>query len=446
MMPLQTIILLTASFFLPPIMAIAPDVQTADGPVIVKIQVNAQPADGAAHLGEGVDLHAIIMTAAAPLHEIADAKGIEPGGPWLGIQFGPVPKPLAAHLGIDSDEGQMVLNVVEGSPADDAGIQQYDVITKIDGNATSADVAGFLEVVRGFEPGQTHDFAVVRSGSNIQVSVTVGTRPDSKEPSTFKFDMQFGPFSQGKVFQRGGILQKGPDGAWSFEALDQLQDLPDNVFKFMPKLGDGDMTFSWKGDNQDAKCFQFLIQGGSNLKIERGEDGRITVTKTEEEDGNETTSTATYANEEEFEAADPDGFKTYKRNIHFEFLGDLNLPGLHFGNKGTFGNFVFKKGDGNLDLDIDIDRIIEQSKKMLGHHKIILKKRLGSSGDPAANAFFFSRKSSVSFEVDSDGAIRVTTRQGGDELIENYDNPAQLEAARPELFEKYQDLKQAKPE
>ena len=35
-------------------------------------------------------------------------KNVEPGGPWLGVQFGPVPKPLAVHLGLDGEVGQMV--------------------------------------------------------------------------------------------------------------------------------------------------------------------------------------------------------------------------------------------------------------------------------------------------------------------------------------------------
>ena len=445
MMPIQTIILLATGFFLPPVVAIEPAPQTADHPVIVKIRLDDQSAGASAHFGDVADLHAVLVEA-APLHEFAEVKGIEPGGPWLGIQFGPVSKPLATHLGIDTEEGQMVLNVIEGSPADEAGIQQYDVITKIDGNVTSSDVAGFLEVVRGFGPGQTHDFALVRNGNNIQVSVTVGTRPDSAASSTYKFEMQLAPLSQGKVFQRGGVLQKGADGTWKFEALDQLHDLSANVFKFMPKLGDDDMTFSWRGDTQDAKCFEFIIKDGNCLKIDCDEDGQITVTKTEGEKDNETTSTTTYANAEEFEAADPDAFKTYKGNLHFGFSGDLKFPGLHFSGKGPHANIIFKKGDGTLDLDFDLDRIMEQSKKVLEHHKILLKKVPGSVGDATANAFFFKHKPSVSFEVNSDGTIRVMVRQGDEELIENYDNAAQLEDARPELYEKYQNLKQAKPE
>jgi len=95
MMPLQTIILLTTGFLLPPVLSVVPGAQSVAG-----------PDDG---------LHAVLV--AAPLHEVAEAQNIEAGGPWLGIQFGPVPKPLAAHLGIDPGEGQMVLNVVEGSPS-----------------------------------------------------------------------------------------------------------------------------------------------------------------------------------------------------------------------------------------------------------------------------------------------------------------------------------------
>ena len=421
MMPLQTIILLTTGFLLPPVLSVVPGAQSVAG-----------PDDG---------LHAVLV--AAPLHEVAEAQNIEAGGPWLGIQFGPVPKPLAAHLGIDPGEGQMVLNVVEGSPADEAGIQQYDVILKIDGNPTSADVADFLNVVRGFEPGQTHDFALIRQGNNTQVSVTVGKRPDSTEPPTYKYEAEIGPFSQGKVFQRGGVLQKGPGGTWNFEALDKLNDLP-NIWKLMPKQGAGDMTFAWKGDGRNGNGFQFTLQGGTNLQIKRGEDGQITVTKTEEVNGNKKTSTSTYANEEEFKAADPEAFKAYKGSFQFHVLGDLKFPGLHFGDKGALGGFLFKGDDG--DMDVDIQRLMEESQKRLKDHHALLKKVPGAYGDAAASALFFTHKPSVSFDVDPDGAIRVTIRQGEDELIENYDNAAQLEDARPELYEKYQNLKQAKPE
>src|SRR5262245_18759855 len=77
----------------------------------------------------------------------SDAK---PGGPWLGIQFGPVSKPLAAQLRIDAGSGQMVTNVVEGSPADTAGLQQYDIIVNLDGSAASSSMDDFMNIVRGY--------------------------------------------------------------------------------------------------------------------------------------------------------------------------------------------------------------------------------------------------------------------------------------------------------
>jgi len=79
---------------------------------------------------------------------VGSAQDIEPGGPWIGVQFGPVPKPLASHLQLSEGQGQMVLNVLKDSPADVSGIQQYDVITAIDGVETSKDMGGFLDQIR----------------------------------------------------------------------------------------------------------------------------------------------------------------------------------------------------------------------------------------------------------------------------------------------------------
>ena len=53
---------------------------------------------------------------------------------WLGVVMVDVPKALSAHLNT-GDEGLMVINVIRDSPADTAGIQQYDVILRVDNEA-----------------------------------------------------------------------------------------------------------------------------------------------------------------------------------------------------------------------------------------------------------------------------------------------------------------------
>src|ERR1043166_1642900 len=129
---------------------------------------------------------------------------IEPGGPWLGIQFGPVSKATSAQLHLGS--GQLVINIHENSPADQAGLQQYDVITAIDGQNVSSNIDEFLGVVRAFKPGEVHNLGVVRGGQPLQITLTVGTRPEDVGAPKFRSDDE--DFSQGQVFNRGGMLQK----------------------------------------------------------------------------------------------------------------------------------------------------------------------------------------------------------------------------------------------
>jgi serine protease Do len=128
----------------------------------------------------GEDMDAFVSSARS-------AGAIQPGGPWLGIQFGPVPKPLAAHLGLEPGTGQMVLNIVEGSPADIAGMQQYDVITQIDSRPVVGEVESFIDILRTFAPGETRMLNVVRGSKPIQANLVIGARPEDAEITKYKY-------------------------------------------------------------------------------------------------------------------------------------------------------------------------------------------------------------------------------------------------------------------
>ena len=56
----------------------------------------------------------------------------DPDRGWLGISIGLVTDTLAAHVDVQ-DQGVVVLNVVEGSPAEDAGITVHDIILSLNG-------------------------------------------------------------------------------------------------------------------------------------------------------------------------------------------------------------------------------------------------------------------------------------------------------------------------
>ena len=87
-----------------------------------------------------------------------------------------------AYLGVSTTDpetgaGALVAEVVDGAPADDAGLQTEDLILRVDGEAIgeSADVA---EAVTAKRPGDEIEILVRRDGEQETITVELGTRPD----------------------------------------------------------------------------------------------------------------------------------------------------------------------------------------------------------------------------------------------------------------------------
>ncbi|MBM6978296.1 MAG: trypsin-like peptidase domain-containing protein [Actinomyces succiniciruminis] len=74
--------------------------------------------------------------------------------------------------------GAEVGSVESGSPADQAGIKQGDVITAIDGKATSQ-AAALTGFVRQYSAGDEVTLTIIRDGEELQVPVTLKERKDS---------------------------------------------------------------------------------------------------------------------------------------------------------------------------------------------------------------------------------------------------------------------------
>src|SRR5690606_24363011 len=71
--------------------------------------------------------------------------GIDPDSAWLGVQLSPVPAALAHHLNL-ADNGVMIANIFEGSPADQSGLDRYDIVIRADGEPAP----GGVEAVQRF--------------------------------------------------------------------------------------------------------------------------------------------------------------------------------------------------------------------------------------------------------------------------------------------------------
>ncbi len=97
---------------------------------------------------------------------------------YLGVSIAPVDKAMAEKLGLDRDqEGVLITEVMPGTPAAEAGLQELDVVTTFDDQAVDGPRT-LQEVVERSAIGQQHKVAVLREGKPMTLSVAVKPLPD----------------------------------------------------------------------------------------------------------------------------------------------------------------------------------------------------------------------------------------------------------------------------
>ena len=101
--------------------------------------------------------------------------GQTPVQPFLGLSTVTLTPGIQRQLGLQVSKGAVVAAVTPGSGAENAGLQQGDVITRIAGKdvASADDVTA---AVSDHKPGDTIEITVVRGGSSRTVTATIGQR------------------------------------------------------------------------------------------------------------------------------------------------------------------------------------------------------------------------------------------------------------------------------
>ena len=90
----------------------------------------------------------------------------------IGVQIDQVTKEVAESIGLGKPSGAMVRSVESGGPADKAGVEAGDIITKFDGRVIEK--SGDLpRIVGGTKPGTKATLEVFRRGASKELSVTV---------------------------------------------------------------------------------------------------------------------------------------------------------------------------------------------------------------------------------------------------------------------------------
>lgn len=99
---------------------------------------------------------------------------------YLGVQIRDLTRDEATAFGLSRSRGALVLDVLKGGPADEAGLKPGDVIVEF-GKARITDSADLPQVVGDTEPGQKVDVTIMRERKQQNLQVTVGTL-DEEQP------------------------------------------------------------------------------------------------------------------------------------------------------------------------------------------------------------------------------------------------------------------------
>ncbi|UCD71744.1 MAG: trypsin-like peptidase domain-containing protein [Syntrophobacterales bacterium] len=111
--------------------------------------------------------------------------------PWLGASLYPLIPEFAQALGLKVDRGAVIAEVVEGGPADRAGLKGGDrvvqvgnssipvggdVITEMDGKKVTSSI-DLIRMIRDHRPGDRVELKLLRKGKSLRIQVILGEKP-----------------------------------------------------------------------------------------------------------------------------------------------------------------------------------------------------------------------------------------------------------------------------
>jgi serine protease Do len=156
-----------------------------------RLDVNLYPSQSGAavinHAGQLIGLatpallrHSAVAVPLATINRVLDellkTGRIREGYLGVGMQPIPIPAGLREKSGFASESGLIVLNIVSGSPAEQAGVQLGDILIALDGKPIS-DVDELQAALRGENVGRTLKALFIRGGETVESQVAVAERP-----------------------------------------------------------------------------------------------------------------------------------------------------------------------------------------------------------------------------------------------------------------------------
>lgn len=100
--------------------------------------------------------------------------------PWIGVYISTLTPMDARRFGLSVESGILIQEVVEGGPADKAGILPMDVLLEIDGTALT-DTAQLQQLLQKFAVGQTVEATLARGREKVTVQLVLDKLPEQED-------------------------------------------------------------------------------------------------------------------------------------------------------------------------------------------------------------------------------------------------------------------------
>ena len=122
----------------------------------------------------GIGFAIPVSTARSVLESIITTGSVTRG--WIGVEPQDVTPEIAESFGLAQNSGAIVAGVLQGGPADKAGIRPGDILVTVNGEDIT-DTTKLLNVVAQIKPGAATKVHLVRKGKEFDLTVVIGKRP-----------------------------------------------------------------------------------------------------------------------------------------------------------------------------------------------------------------------------------------------------------------------------
>ncbi len=126
-------------------------------------------------VGQGIGFAIPINTVIDFIEELEETGEIV--RPWLGVSYRDIPEHMVEVLDLPDRQGALVVDVLPGTPAEEAGLQSEDVIIELAGQRVE-EYFDLGNIMMDLEVGELVDIVIIRNGEERTLTATIGRMPE----------------------------------------------------------------------------------------------------------------------------------------------------------------------------------------------------------------------------------------------------------------------------